>query len=245
VDNGADIIVDNRFFLPPQLNQSPQFTDANPPEGAINQAINSVVSKGILYFSSAGNFKTGYPSIGDMPLPIYGHPNNENALTVGAVYYGRDVKSSFRNSVFNTQLGELEPYSSAGDPKLPFKKPDVVAPDGLPISFYPCDRSRESCDFNPARYKDGYYNIFGTSVSAPYTAALAALLKQKNPHASPVWIYDALRKTAQPLTGQTGFNLDSGYGLVRVDRANLYLQDRVSAPKRMDTLLESGKFQGS
>ncbi len=220
---GAKIIVDDRSFLPAVLPNVPgeiptEIADREPPDGPINQAIDSVVAQGVSYFSSAGNFKTGFPDVGGPSLPIYGHRNNPAALTVGSVYYGRLANVLLREQ-FEVQQGDLEPFSSAGNPDLPFMKPDVVAPDGLSISFQLCDATQYSCDFNPSNFDSGFYDLFGTSASAPFTAAVAALLLQADPSATPSEIYDALRRTAKPLEGETGFNLESGYGLIEADEA--------------------------
>lgn len=198
---GADIIVDDIGYIPENIPDVPlDLLDLEPPNGPINQAINGVFNRGISYFTDAGN---------DFPnLPIYGHANNSNALTVGAVYYGN--APSYFNRAFGVvvEQGQLEPFSSQGNSGL--FKPDVVAPDALPISFNLAGNSRR--DINP-----GFFSFFGTSASAPYTAAVAALLLQADPTATPTEIYNALRDTAEsPLPG---FDSRLGFGLIRGDKA--------------------------
>ncbi|MGI2903277.1 S8 family peptidase [Tolypothrix sp. VBCCA 56010] len=198
---GADIIVDDVGYVPPNTPDAPlDFLDLEPPNGPINQAINAVVNQGVSYFSAAGN---SFPE-----LPIYGHSNNPNALSVGAVYYGN--AESYSNQAYGVVIeqGQLEPFSSEGNPN--FLKPDVVGPDALPISFNLGGDSRRVA--NP-----GFFDFFGTSASAPYTAAVAALLLQADPTATPTEIYDALRNTADsPLPG---FDSRLGFGLIRGDKA--------------------------
>ncbi|NEU76299.1 S8 family serine peptidase [Hassallia byssoidea VB512170] len=197
---GANIIVDDAGYFPQNTPDVPlDFLDLEPPNGPINQAINAVFNQGVSYFTAAGN---------DFPeLPIYGHSNNSNALTVGAVYYG-NAESYLNRAGVVVQQGQLEPFSSEGNSD--FLKPDVVAPDGLPISFNLGGDSRRVA--NP-----GFFDFFGTSASAPYTAAVAALLLQADPNATPTEIYDALRNTA--VSSLPGFDSRLGFGLIQGDKA--------------------------
>lgn len=217
---GADIIVDDvRYGYPPL--QSPDLpldlSDLEPPDGPINQAITTVFNQGISYFTSAGNGDS--PPDGNNPpnnqaldIPIYGHGNNPNALTAGAMYYGN--APSYSNRAFDVVVkqGQLEPFSSEGIPNS--FKPDVVAPDGLAISFNLGEGS-------PLDANSDFYSFFGTSASAPFTAAVAALLLEANPSATPSDIYNALRDTADsPLSG---FDSRLGFGLIQADKAVLAL----------------------
>lgn len=199
---GADIIVDDVGYNPPNTPDVPlDFLDLEPPDGPINQAINAVVNQGVSYFSAAGN---SFPE-----LPIYGHTNNPNALTVGAVYYGNAESYSNRAYGVVIEQGQLEPFSSQGNPGS--LKPDVVAPDALPISF---GLGGEDA---PRIANPGFFDFFGTSASAPYTAAVAALLLQADPTATPTEIYNALRNTAD--SSLPGFDSRLGFGLIRGDKA--------------------------
>ncbi|MCG6136867.1 MAG: S8 family serine peptidase [Nostoc sp. LLA-1] len=198
---GANIIVDDVAYIPPEFPDAPlNFVDLESPDGPINQAIDAVFNQNISYFTEAGN---NFPD-----FSIYGHANNPNALTVGAVYYGNSESYFNRRENVEIEQGQLQPFSSAGNPD--FLKPDVVAPDGLPISFNLGGGSRT--DINP-----GFFSFFGTSASAPYTAAVAALLLQADPSATPTEIYDALRETADsPISG---FDSRLGFGLIQGDKA--------------------------
>ncbi len=62
-----------------------------------------------------------------------------------------------------------------------------------------------------------FFRFFGTSASAPYTAAVAALLLQADPSATPTEIYDALRDTA--ISPTPGFDSRLGFGLIQADKA--------------------------
>ncbi|MGH7999676.1 MAG: S8 family peptidase [Brasilonema sp.] len=203
---GADIIVDDRGYVPSNTPDVPsELLDAEPPDGPINQAIDTAVNQGISYFTAAGNnYSDG--------LSVYGHANNPNALTVGAAYYGN--AESYSNEKFGVvvEQGQLEPFSSEGNSGS--LKPDVVAPDGLPISF---NLGGESGLYNDP----SFFSLFGTSASAPFTAAVAALLQQADPSATPTEIYDVLRNTAY--SSSSGFDSRSGFGLIRGDQAILAL----------------------
>lgn len=204
---GADIIVDDvRYGYPPLQppDASLDLSDLEPPNGPINQAITEVVNQGISYFTSAGNSP---PSI-----PIYGHGNNPNALTAGAVYYGN--AQSYSNKTFDVvvEQGQLEPFSSKGIPDS--LKPDVVAPDGLAISFNLAGGS-------PLDANSDFFSFFGTSASAPFTAAVAALLLEADPSATPTEIYDVLRNTAN--SSLSGFDSGLGFGLIQAEQAVIAL----------------------
>lgn len=207
---GADIIVDDwGYGYPPNAppNTPLDLLDLEPPNGPINQAINAVVNQGISYFASADNNYLP-PDSGVSGIPTYGHVNNPNALTVGAVYYGN--AESYSNHTFDVVVnqGQLEPFSSEGAPGS--LKPDVVAPDGLPISFNLGGGSPSDAD-------PRFFSFIGTSASAPFTAAVAALLLQADPSATPTEIYNALRNTADsPLPG---FDSRLGFGLIQADKA--------------------------
>ncbi|MEH1948589.1 MAG: S8 family serine peptidase [Nostoc sp.] len=204
---GADIIVDDWGYRYPPIappNTPLNLLDLEPPNGPINQAINVVVNQGISYFTSADN--NYLPP--NRRVPIYGHPNNPNALTVGAVYYGNAKSYSSKTFDVVVKQGQLEPFSSEGNPDS--FKPDVVAPDGLAISFNLGGGS--PLDANP-----DFYTFLGTSASAPFTAAVAALLLEGDPSATPNEIYDALRDTAD--SPSLGFKSRLGFGLIQADDA--------------------------
>jgi Subtilase family len=204
---GADIIVNDVSFVPQDTPDAPSdLLDLEPPNGPINQAIDKVFNQGVSFFSAGGNnFSLG--------IPIYGHSNNPNALTSGAVYYGN--AESYTNQTFGVVVkqGEVEPFSSEGNPDS--LKPDVVAPDGLPISFNLGGGAR------PYEDDPRFFSFFGTSASAPFTGAAAALLLQAKPNATPTDLYNALRNTAE--SPFSGYDSRLGFGLIRADRAVLAL----------------------
>lgn len=64
----------------------------------------------------------------------------------------------------------------------------------------------------------GYATFKGTSAAAPQVAAAAALILSRNPHLTPLEVRQLLYYTATDL-GNKGWDRQTGYGLVNVDRA--------------------------
>jgi hypothetical protein len=146
---------------------------------------------------------------------LYGHANAIGAEAVGAAFYGETPE-------YEQIPPLLEWYSSAGGTPILFdlagnrlstpdvrNKPEVVAPDGGNTTFfYP------GSDWEP----DGHPNFFGTSAAAPHGAGAAALMLDQEPSSSPADIYTALETTAIDMD-PSGFDYNSGYGLVQADLA--------------------------
>jgi hypothetical protein len=144
---------------------------------------------------------------------IYGHPNAATAEAVGAAAY-------FNTPAFGVSPPVLDSYSSAGGTPILFdsagnrlanaeigSKPEIVAPDGGETTFFGTDTNG-----------NGFPNFFGTSAAAPHAAGVAALLLQAKPGSTPLQIYAALENTAIDM-GASGFDYDSGFGLVQADTA--------------------------
>ncbi|MCF6149768.1 MAG: S8 family serine peptidase [Candidatus Kuenenia sp.] len=143
---------------------------------------------------------------------LYGHANAAGALAVGAAAY-------YETPEFGVDPAQLEYYSSAGPTVVIFdengafsapkarKKPEIVSIDGVNTTFFGTDTET-----------DGFPNFFGTSAAAPHAAAVAALMLEANPLLSPDDIYSILKDTALDME-DSGFDYDSGYGLIQADRA--------------------------
>jgi len=143
---------------------------------------------------------------------IYGHANAAGAMAVGAAAY-------YDTPEYGVDPAELESYSSAGPMPVIFdefgsfitpeirKKPEIVSIDGVNTTFFGTDTE-----------PDGFPNFFGTSAAAPHAAGVAALMLEANPLLTPDDIYSILKNTASDM-GDSGFDFDSGYGLIQADKA--------------------------
>ena len=144
---------------------------------------------------------------------IYGHINAATAEAVGAAAY-------FNTPAFGVSPAVLDSISSSGGTPILFdsagnrlanaeigSKPEIVAPDGGDTTFFGTDTNG-----------NGFPNFFGTSAAAPHAAGVAALLLQAKPGSTPLQIYAALENTAIDM-GASGFDYDSGFGLIQADTA--------------------------
>jgi|GEM_PF-307006 len=149
----------------------------------------------------------------------FGHPSAEGGQGVGAAFWGS-------TPAFGVNPPELEIFSSAGGTPILFEddgtrlaspevrnRVDFTAPDGGNTTFFGNDIGFDA-DSDP--------NFFGTSAAAPNAAALAALMLEANPSATPTEIYTALQDSAIDITERefagpigVGFDDDSGAGLIQ------------------------------
>ena len=145
---------------------------------------------------------------------LYGHMNARGALAVGAAWY-------CNTPAFGISPPSLEYYSSMGGTPIYYNpdgtahyevrnKPDFTAPDGGDNTFFGSDRDCSGTD--------GFPNFFGTSAAAPHAAAVAALMLQAQPAATPDQVRSFLQSTAIDML-TSGFDFKSGYGLVQADAA--------------------------
>ena len=145
---------------------------------------------------------------------IFGHANAAGAEAVGAAAY-------FNTPTFGLSPPVLESYSSSGPTPILFDlagnptfdprafKPEIVAPDCANTTFFV-----SGVDLEP----DGFPNFCGTSAAAPHAAGVAALLLDLKPNLTPGQIYEILEDTAIDI-GASGFDNDSGFGLIQADAA--------------------------
>jgi RTX calcium-binding nonapeptide repeat (4 copies)/Subtilase family len=143
---------------------------------------------------------------------IVGHANAAGAAAVGAARYNQ-------SPAFGQNPPLLEGFSAKGGTPILFNtngtptninrpKPEFSAIDGTDNTFFGGN------DFDST----GFPNFFGTSAAAPHAAAVAALIIQAIPTASPTEIYNALRGTAIDIN-TVGFDNLSGAGLIQADAA--------------------------
>jgi hypothetical protein len=151
---------------------------------------------------------------------IVGHANAAGAFAVAAAPFFRTPEFGVNPPVvdeFSGYGGTPILFTSSGQPtNILRNKPDATAIDGTNTTFFGRDISGDT---------DNFPNFFGTSAAAPHAAAVAALMRQANPNATPTQIYNALRNSAidmdDPLAAgfQTGFDIVTGTGLIQADRA--------------------------
>jgi hypothetical protein len=138
---------------------------------------------------------------------IYGHANAEGAVAVGAVSYRTPTTLEKFSSGGTTPVL----FDTAGNVLTPIDarsfKPEIVAPDGGDTTFFGVDTDGT-----------GFPNFFGTSAAAPHAAGVAALLRQAVPALTPLDVRTTLETTALNL-GAAGFDINTGFGLIRADIA--------------------------
>ncbi len=148
-----------------------------------------------------------------------GHNEAEGAAGVGAAFFGD-------TPAYGVNPPVVESFSSAGGTAFLFdtagnrlgtpdlrQQPLITSVDGSDTTFF---LGRDG--------NDGLFSFFGTSAAAPHAAAVAALMKQADPGASPSLIYSTLESTAIDM-GTPGFDFDTGFGLIQADRALQALAD--------------------
>lgn len=153
---------------------------------------------------------------------LYGHANARGAQAVGAAFFEE-------SPAFGDATPTVEPFSAVGGTPILFDtagnrlaqpenrlKPEIVAPDGGNTTFFGQDIAADA---------DSFPNFFGTSAAAPNAAAVAALLLEAVPEATPTDIYQALQTSALDLDDPStqgfdvGFDAASGFGLIQADAA--------------------------
>lgn len=186
----------------------------------------------------------------DHPVPagstIYGHADAPGALTVGAAFWNSTPE-------FGTSPPQVESFSSLGGTALRLdadgqplsepgvaNKPDVVAPDGGNTTFFEADSSADV---------DSLPNFSGTSAAAAHAAGVAALLLEAAPSATPSNLYASLRAGAVDMGGTSGFDFQTGYGLIDALAAyNDLTQQSISPPESSsidaEALLDAGTIAG-
>lgn len=144
---------------------------------------------------------------------VWGHSNALSGRTIGAAWYQQ-------TPAFGTTPPILRSYSSIGNTPVLFdtagtrlpapsirNRPDLVGVDGVSTTV------------------PGFTTFNGTSSAVAHAAGVAALILQADPNAVPQQLYAAMRSGAidmdHPYTAgfDSGFDLATGYGLVRADSA--------------------------
>ena len=144
---------------------------------------------------------------------IVGQANAAGAMSVGAVLFSN-------TPAYGVAIPTIASFSSTGGTRLTGEtlakqKPDFTAPNGVNTTV---DMGGQNID------GDSFPNFFGTSAAAPHAAAAAALIVearkkfQLETSVSPAAIRSLLQSTAIDMD-LTGFDVNSGFGLIQVDAA--------------------------
>ncbi len=146
---------------------------------------------------------------------IFGHPAAEGAMAVAAVNVAtagggtftggpanpvEDFTSDGPRRIFFNADGSPVALTEGGPSSTVRRKPDVAGADGV---------STATPGFDP---------FFGTSASAPHTAAIAALFDQLFPSVGVPSAYDVFRSEALDIEAP-GFDRNSGNGIMMPDDA--------------------------
>ena len=145
---------------------------------------------------------------------LFGHANAAGAAAVGAAFY-------LDTPEYGIAPPALQPYSAAGGTPILFNaagaplaapvvrsKPEITAVDGVNTTFF----------FDDSHGDDGIDDFFGTSAAAPHAAGVAALLLEARPGSTPQQLNAALETSAIDMNA-TGFDFESGHGLIQADAA--------------------------
>jgi hypothetical protein len=140
---------------------------------------------------------------GDVVGPtIFGHNGGEDAISVGAIRYDESEAPegfSSRGPVTH-YFGPVSGTTTPAEPLVPaqvLSKPDVTATDCGETTFFAFEEA-------------GLWRFCGTSAAAPHAAAVAALMLQKEPLATPAQIRSALSESAGPIGGSGACAVGAG-----------------------------------
>lgn len=224
--NDYDLYVINDEETILSVSNNPQNGSQNPYEAiaAINTGDNVVVAK----VSGENRFLHLNVGRGRLHLSTQGSTRGHNASTaanafcVAATPVGNSLSGGFtggstnpvedfssdgpRRMFFDANGSALTPGNFSSTGGIVFNKPDITAADGVA---------------NSGVYGPGGASLtpfFGTSAAAPHAAAIAALLLSYNPLLTPAKIRSAMQDTALDIEA-SGWDRDSGYGIVMADRA--------------------------
>ncbi|MEM9806008.1 MAG: S8 family serine peptidase [Cyanobacteria bacterium P01_D01_bin.56] len=236
--NGADQIVAASFDN--NINGDPVeilgFTNVNPFETEYRLVIGKFAGDAPTLIKYVGFGDVSIDEFDTNSSTLFGQANAAGAQAVGAAF--------FRESpAFGSENPRVQAFSAVGGTPILYdgqgnllpqpeirQKPEIVATDGGNTTFFGRDIGTDA---------DTFPNFFGTSAAAPNAAAVAALLLEAVPEASPAEIYQALETSALDLDNPNtagfdqGFDEATGFGLIQADLAlQALLDSQFETPSR-------------
>jgi subtilisin family serine protease len=167
-----------------------------------------------------------YPesSAGDVVGPaIFGHSAAVGAISTGAIRFNEPSSLADADPEYFSSRGPVThlfgpvagvtPATPLAEPES-ISKPDLIATDGGINTFFGSPVS-------------GGYRFYGTSAAAPHAAAVAALVLDGNPAATPAEVRTALTETALPVGDEGEYGpFDIGAGMIDAEAAvgSLYVE---------------------
>ena len=217
----------------------------NIPAGSYDVAIQLIKgpAPGKIEFAQVGDTDITVPqtygSAGGTYYPTsFGHNAFTDTIGVGAMPWWASYPTPVQNPVLNEPFSSFGPEiltnDANGNPlptQLNTQNPVITAPDGSSTTFFgnpppadttlypPVTSTNQFANFTPSQVNNPFFT--GTSCAAPNAAAVAALMLQKTPQATPAQIRSALAASATALNGSTQGTLDiqAGYGLINAVKA--------------------------
>ncbi len=208
-------IYDNGLSQDPPIrviNNSWGGTGAHDPNLAISKLSNALVEdRDMTVVFASGNAGGDGTAISTNP-----YANNPTPGVISAANYN-DANTGGRDL-------DLEASSSRGQSDLPETWPDVASP-GTGITST-CKIATVVCPTGaPVAYPPNYTDATGTSMAAPHTSGVVALLYQADPSITPAEVEDVLEDNAHKFTAGAAYeadpanpdnqsSFDKGHGLV-------------------------------
>jgi subtilisin family serine protease len=197
---GADIITTSLGYnlFPDSAGMDLTYAMLDGHTSIVTRAASIAARKGILVVCSAGNDGNN-PAVG-RKVGAPADANGDSVIAIGAV----------------DSLGNRASFSSKGPTVDGRIKPDLTA-QGVQVLLA-----------SPSGDPNSYVRASGTSFSAPLTAGLAACLMQARPNWPPVWIIEALKRTASRATSPDtlfGWGIPNGLAALRYIPTNLQVPE--------------------
>jgi serine protease AprX len=174
------------------------------PDDVLSKMAQAAIGEGITVVWAAGNSGgTGGRDCTDVlgnPVPCTeGSASDPTPGIISAANYDDD-DSANRDNVLSSD-------SSRGIEADPATWPDISAPGSLIMST--CKPLTLFCPLGPdLTYPPYYGNLSGTSMAAPHTAGIVALLNQARPGITPAEVEDVLQDTAHKFTAGAAYVAD-------------------------------------